>query len=57
MAGTRAAYRWFVAVFREAAEKLRAGDHNPAFPLGSFPPGLAVRRRVSLTGASTTHRC
>jgi putative transposase len=34
------AYRWFVAAFREAAEKLRAGDRNALFPLGSFPPAL-----------------
>ena len=34
------AYRWFVASFREAADKLRAGDRNAAFPLGSFPPAL-----------------
>lgn len=34
------AYRWFVAAFRQAAEKLRAGDRNAAFPLGSFPPAL-----------------
>jgi REP element-mobilizing transposase RayT len=34
------AYRWFVASFREAAEKLRAGDLDARFPLGSFPPAL-----------------
>ena len=34
------AYRWFVAAFREAAERLRAGDRNALFPLGSFPPAL-----------------
>ena len=33
-------YRWFVAAFRDAAEKLRAGDRNAAFPAGSFPPAL-----------------
>jgi hypothetical protein len=36
----RDAYRWFVAAFREAAEKLRAGDRNALFPPGSFPPAL-----------------
>jgi hypothetical protein len=36
----REAYRWFVAAFREAATKLRAGDRNAQFPLGSFPPAL-----------------
>jgi hypothetical protein len=34
------AYAWFVASFREAAEKLRACDRNARFPTGSFPPGL-----------------
>jgi REP element-mobilizing transposase RayT len=34
------AYGWFVAAFREAAEKLRAGDLAPRFPIGSFPPPL-----------------
>lgn len=33
-------YRWFVAAFRDAAEKLRAGDRGAAFPAGSFPPAL-----------------
>jgi putative transposase len=34
------AYRLFVAAYRQAAEKLRAGDRNAVFPLGSFPPPL-----------------
>jgi hypothetical protein len=34
------AYAWFVAAFRDAAEKLRAGDRHAAFPAGSFPPAL-----------------
>ena len=34
------AYRLFVAAFRQAADKLRAGDRNAAFPRGSFPPAL-----------------
>ena len=34
------AYAWFVAAFREAAERLRAGDLAPKFPTGSFPPPL-----------------
>ena len=33
-------YSWFVAAFRTAAEKLRAGDRAAPFPTGSFPPGL-----------------
>jgi len=36
----REAYGWFVAAYREAADKLRKGDRNPAFPPGSFPPHL-----------------
>lgn len=34
------AYGWFVAAYRDAAEKLRSGDRNAEFPLGSFPPQL-----------------
>jgi len=34
------AYGLFLAAFREAAEKLRAGDRSAAFPPGSFPPRL-----------------
>jgi REP element-mobilizing transposase RayT len=34
------AYSWFVAAFQEAAEKLRGGDRNARFPIGSFPPHL-----------------
>jgi REP element-mobilizing transposase RayT len=34
------AYAWFVAAFREAAEKLRGGDLATKFPIGSFPPHL-----------------
>jgi hypothetical protein len=33
-------YSAFVVAFREAAERLRAGDRTARFPLGSFPPGL-----------------
>jgi hypothetical protein len=36
----REAYWTFVAAFREAAEKLKAGDRLARFPVGSFPPGL-----------------
>jgi REP element-mobilizing transposase RayT len=46
-AATRAArkafykmYSWFVAAFRSAAEKLKQGDREASFPIGSFPPGL-----------------
>jgi hypothetical protein len=34
------AYGWFVAAYREAADKLRKGDRMAAFPPGSFPPHL-----------------
>ena len=34
------AYGLFFAAFREATEKLRAGDRDAAFPQGSFPPRL-----------------
>jgi len=36
----RDAYNAFVAAYREAAEKLRAGIHDVIFPAGSFPPAL-----------------
>ena len=34
------AYSLFVAAYRDAAEKLRTGIRNVAFPVGSFPPAL-----------------
>jgi putative transposase len=34
------AYSWFVAVYRDAAAKLRAGVRDVVFPKGSFPPAL-----------------
>ncbi|MFL6236966.1 MAG: hypothetical protein ACJ76N_27805 [Thermoanaerobaculia bacterium] len=34
------AYALFVAAYRDAAEKLRAGVRNVVFPAGSFPPAL-----------------
>jgi hypothetical protein len=34
------AYAWFVATFRQALEKLRAGDRTAVFPSGSFPPAM-----------------
>jgi hypothetical protein len=33
-------YAEFVAAYRTAAEKLRAGDPKPGFPVGCFPPAL-----------------
>jgi len=35
-----AGYAWFVAAYREAAEKLRDGNRTVSFPTGSFPPSL-----------------
>ena len=32
------AYSWFLSEFRTAAEKLKAGDPDPHFPRGCFPP-------------------
>jgi hypothetical protein len=40
----RAAYVSFVAAFRIAAEKLRAGCRDVAFPRGCFPPPLPFCR-------------
>jgi REP element-mobilizing transposase RayT len=34
------AYHLFLAAFQDASEKLRSGDRNAKFPIGSFPPGL-----------------
>ena len=34
------AYSLVLSAFREAAEKLKAGDRNAVFPEGTFPPGL-----------------
>ncbi len=36
----RDAYFGFVAAYRSAAEKLRAGQRDPTFPTGCFPPPL-----------------
>ena len=38
--GLREAYTAFVAAYRAAAEKLRAGARDVIFPCGSFPPAL-----------------
>jgi hypothetical protein len=40
----REAYSRFVGAFRDAAEKLRAGDRLVAFPDGSFPPAMPFVR-------------
>ena len=36
----REAYAWVVAAYREAAERLRAGDRLVSFPEGTFPPAF-----------------
>ena len=40
----RAAYGLVLAAFREAAERLKAGDRTARFPNGCFPPGLPFVR-------------
>ena len=49
--GLREMYAAFVAAFREASEKWRAGDRTASFPVGSFPPGLPF---VSAEAAGST---
>jgi hypothetical protein len=34
------AYKFFLAAFRDASERLRSGDRNARFPSGCFPPAL-----------------
>jgi hypothetical protein len=43
----REAYSRFVAAFRDAAARLRAGDRLVSFPEGSFPPALPFVRPVT----------
>ena len=40
----RTAYGLFLSSFREAAERLKAGDRAARFPNGCFPPGLPFVR-------------
>jgi hypothetical protein len=40
----RQVYGFFLAAFREAAERLKGGDHAARFPNGCFPPGLPFVR-------------
>jgi hypothetical protein len=39
-------YSEFVMAFRTAAERLKAGDRNAPFPIGSFPPHLPFVREL-----------
>jgi hypothetical protein len=51
-----AAYATFVAAFREASDRLRAGDRMARFPVGSFPPSPSesrmreIRKSGSMSG-------
>jgi hypothetical protein len=45
-------YAAFLAAFREAAEKWRAGDRTAKFPVGSFPPGLPFVTAEAAAGSS-----
>jgi hypothetical protein len=45
------AYAWFVAAFRQAAEKLRQGDRNAVFPAGKLPACSAVRSGIVFSSA------
>lgn len=40
----REAFGWFLAAFREASARLRAGERGVVFPQGCFPPGLPYVR-------------
>ena len=42
------AYSWFVAAYREAAEKLRKGGPRRALPDRELPSRAAVRGRIYL---------
>ena len=48
--GLRAAYGLFLGAFREAAERLKAGDRLARFPDGCFPPALPF---VGLSAAAS----
>jgi len=41
--GFRALYRAFASAFREASDRLRAGDRSAVFPEHCFPPALAYQ--------------
>jgi REP element-mobilizing transposase RayT len=49
--GLRAAYGLFLAAFREAAERLKAGDRLAKFPNGCFPPALPFVGLLSATAS------
>jgi hypothetical protein len=45
------AYHLFLAAFRDAADRLRAGDRTARFPRGSFPPALPFVSALAPLGA------
>jgi len=49
-------YAWFVAAFRQAAEKLKAGDRSAAFPRRVFPVSASVRGRIVSQPSQAAHR-
>lgn len=46
------AYARFVAAFREASARLRAGDRTAEFPLGAFPPAMPFVRAADTRSES-----
>jgi hypothetical protein len=46
------AYAIFIAAFRAAAERLRAGDREARFPAGSFPSRLPFVPEEGLLAAA-----
>ncbi len=48
------AYSWVMASYREAAEKLKAGDRMAIFPEGTFPPSSSVMPPISCGRESST---
>src|SRR6185369_8250952 len=45
------AYHLFLAAFRDAADRLRAGHRTAKFPLGGFPPALPFISALARSGA------
>jgi hypothetical protein len=41
------AYKFFLAAFRDASERLRSGDRNARFPSGKLPAGFTFRLRLT----------
>ncbi len=45
----RTAYALFVAAYRAAADRLKAGDRDAVFPPGSFPPALPFATATAIS--------